>query len=307
MRPRISTKLQSLLHHHTSLPDVGWNSLPSSAGASRRDFLVRCGGGFGAVALTGLLSRAARSESVKPFNQTTMIDSVNPLLARHPHFTPRAKRVIFLFMYGGPSHVDTFDYKPALLEQNGKPVPESFKQRATDDGAVATIEHCKDELFASPWRFSQHGQSGLWVSDLFPHLARRVDDLCLIKSLHCDSSNHAPATFQMNTGAVLDGKPSMGAWVTYGLGTLNDNLPGYVLLFDVGGYGGAGNWGKRLSAWCLSRDTVSRPGSAGVEPDTSGAICTRAAFNDRRHSEVELKTSYHTPRVVGPGGTNCVV
>lgn len=236
MRPRISTKLQSLLHHHTSLPN--------SAGASRRDFLVRCGGGFGAVALTGLLSRAARSESLKPFNQTTVIDSVNPLLARHPHFAPRAKRVIFLFMYGGPSHVDTFDYKPALLEQNGKPVPESFKQQATDDGAVATIEHCKDELFASPWRFSQHGQSGLWVSDLFPHLARRVDDLCLIKSLHCDSSNHAPATFQMNTGAVLDGKPSMGAWVTYGLGTLNDNLPGYVLLFDVGGYGGAGNWGS---------------------------------------------------------------
>ena len=193
------------------------------------------------MALTGLLGRTARSDV---FHQTTVIDPMSPLAARKPHFAPRAKRVIFLFMYGGPSHIDTFDYKPVLFEQNGKPVPQSIVQRATSDAAKATIEHCKDELFAGPWKFAQHGQSGLWVSDMLPHLARRVDDLCLIKSVHSDSSNHAPATFQMNTGEVLDGKPSMGSWVTYGLGTLNENLPGYVLLFDIGGYGGSGNWGS---------------------------------------------------------------
>jgi len=211
------------------------------AHTSRRSFLAWSGGGLGAAALAGILPRAAHGEV---FTQNTVIDPAEPLAVRRPHFVSRAKRVIFLFMYGGPSHVDTFDYKPLLAKQNGKPVPESIQAQATGDAAQAAIKHCKDELFAGPWKFAQRGQSGLWVSDMLPHIARRTDDLCVIKSLHCDSSNHAPATFQMNTGAVLDGKPSMGAWITYGLGTQNENLPGYVLLYDIGGFGGSGNWGS---------------------------------------------------------------
>ena len=239
---RLSSRGMALpLRRDVAMPGSGRDSMSPGGFSSRRDFLERFGGGFGGLALAGLLGRTARSEV---FDQTTVIHPMNPLGARQPHFVPRAKHVIFLFMYGGPSHVDTFDYKPVLFQQNGKPVPESIKQRATSDAAQAAIKHCKDELFAGPWKFAQRGQSGLWVSDLLPHLARQVDDLCLIKSVHGDSSNHAPATFQMNTGAVLDGKPSMGAWVTYGLGTLNENLPGYVLLFDIGGYGGSGNWGS---------------------------------------------------------------
>ena len=241
MKQTCSTEIESAGCRNGAMSALGREPMGPVPYASRRDFLGRFGGGFGSLALTGLLGRDARSDV---FQQTTVIHPMSPLAARQPHFAPRAKRVIFLFMYGGPSHIDTFDYKPVLYEQNGKPVPESIKQRAASDAAMATIKHCKDELFAGPWKFRQHGQSGLWVSELLPHLARQVDDLCVIKSMHCDSSNHAPATFQMNTGEVLDGKPSMGAWVTYGLGTLNEDLPGYVLLFDIGGYGGSGNWGS---------------------------------------------------------------
>lgn len=210
------------------------NSLPC---LNRRAFLARAGAGFGSVALAGLLGAEGQAAASK---QPTVIDPVNPLLPRQPHFATRAKRVIFLFMYGGPSQVDTFDYKPLLTQLQGKPVPASLKQQSDKVGGV--FNHCKDELMAGPWKWQRHGQSGLWVSDLLPHTARHADDLCVIKSMVSESSNHAPATYQMNTGVTLGGKPSMGSWITYGLGSPNQNLPGFVLLFKVGGLGGSANW-----------------------------------------------------------------
>ena len=197
---------------------------------SRRDFLTRVTVGFGALAL-GSLARAA-----------VQIDPINPFLPRPPHFAPKAKSVIFLYMVGGPSSVDTFDYKPELQKLGGKPVPASIREALKNSRHANVFEGCKDELMASPFTFTQHGQSGMWVSELYPHLAERVDDLCFIHSMQADSNNHAPASFQLHTGETLAGKASLGSWITYGLGTENQNLPGYVLLFDAGPLGGAGNY-----------------------------------------------------------------
>ncbi|MDB5298439.1 MAG: hypothetical protein JWO87_102 [Phycisphaerales bacterium] len=150
--------------------------------------------------------------------------------------------MIFLFMVGGPSHVDTFDYKPELQKLNGKPVPDSLR-KAVERTRFANVFHgCKDELLASPFSFKQYGQSGTWISELYPHLARHADDLCFIHSIQADSNNHGPASYQMHTGDIRPGKASLGSWVTYGLGTANQNLPGYVLLFEAGPLGGAANY-----------------------------------------------------------------
>ena len=170
------------------------------------------------------------------------IDPLNPYAPRPPHFAPKAKSVIFLFMVGGPSQVDTFDYKPELQKLDGKPVPDSIR-KAVEATRFANVFHgCKDELMASPFQWKQYGQSGLWVSELFPNLAQHADDLCVIHSIQADSNNHAPASYQMHTGDVRPGKASLGSWVTYGLGTHNQDLPGYVLLFEAGPLGGAANY-----------------------------------------------------------------
>lgn len=203
---------------------------------SRRRFLTQSGGGFASVALAALLAQELRAAAPG----AVTVDALNPLAERLPHFAPRAKSVIFLFQYGGPSTFDLLDYKPELLKLDGKPVPESFKKHHDKVGGV--FNHCKDELMAGPWKWAQHGQSGQWVSELLPNTARHVDDLCQVRSMFSDSSNHAPATYLMNTGAILGGKPSLGSWVTYGLGSANQNLPGFVLLYKVGGLGGSANW-----------------------------------------------------------------
>ena len=147
-----------------------------------------------------------------------------------PHLPARAKRVIFLCMEGGPSHVDSFDYKPKMNADAGKPIG---KGRA----AAAT-------LLASPWKFNQHGQSGLWVSDLFPEVAKKVDDLCIINGMHTDIPNHPQAFLQMHTGLFNFPRPSIGAWVLYGLGTENENLPGFITLCPPINNGGASNYGS---------------------------------------------------------------
>jgi hypothetical protein len=203
---------------------------------SRRDFLTRSGGGFASVALSALLADELSGATPK----SAALDPLQPLAERLPHFAPKAKQVIFLFQYGGPSTFDLLDYKPELLKLHGKPVPESFKKNPDKVGGV--FNHCKDELMAGPWKWAQHGQSGQWVSELLPHTARHIDDLCQVRSMFSESSNHAPATYLLNTGAILGGKPSLGSWVTYGLGSPNQNLPGYVLLYKVGGLGGSANW-----------------------------------------------------------------
>jgi hypothetical protein len=206
---------------------------------SRRDFLVRTGAGLGALALGALMrTEALGADGLK----SPVIDPLNPYAPRRPHFSPKAKSVIFLFMVGGPSHVDTFDYKPELQKLHGQPVPDALK-KAVQATRFANVFHgCKEELLASPFKFRQHGQSGMWVSELYPHTAGHVDDLCFIHSLQADSNNHAPASYQLHTGDIRPGKASLGSWVTYGLGTENQNLPGYVMLFEAGPLGGAANY-----------------------------------------------------------------
>jgi Protein of unknown function (DUF1501) len=174
---------------------------------TRRQLLQRAGAGFGALALTALLADETRAES----------PPAGPLAPREPHFRARAKRVIFLFMPGGPSQVDTFDPKPELTKQNGKPSPKLYLGQ-------------KRNLLASPWKFQKYGESGLEVSELFPHVGSRVDQLCILRGMVADDVNHPGGCLQMNTGERVATRPSLGAWVTYGLGTENQNLPGFIAI-----------------------------------------------------------------------------
>ena len=151
------------------------------------------------------------------------------------HFPARAKRVIFLFMHGGPSQVDTFDYKPQLIQDDGKPLPfEKPRVQFSQTG----------NLLKSPWAFAQHGESGAWVSELFPEVAKCVDDLCFIKSMHGSNEAHGGALLKIHTGSDTFVRPSMGAWISYGLGSENENLPSFVTINATLGHGGVQNFGS---------------------------------------------------------------
>ncbi len=184
---------------------------------SRRDMLQQSALGFGSLALTSLLQ------------------AENPLAAKRPHFRPRAKRVIFLFMKGGPAHMDTFEYKPLLQRDHGKPLP-------FDKPKVTFAK--TGNLLASPWQFKPYGQCGHMVSELFPHVARHVDDICFIHGAHGTNPAHGGALLKLHTGADNFVRPSMGAWVGYGLGTENENLPSYVTICPTLAHGGLNNWGS---------------------------------------------------------------
>ena len=202
---------------------------------SRRDFLRRAGGGFGMLALASLLERDGLLAALSPQPTTR---GTNPLAPLPPHFAPRARSVIFLFMSGGPSHVDLFDPKPELIRLAGQPIPESF-------GTFKTRRNVAKNKLLPPLRpFRPHGQSGIEVSDLFPHLAGCVDDLCILRGCYGDSVTHPESVYLMNTGSILMGRASLGAWTAYGLGTENQNLPAFVVLPDPNGWpkGGAPAW-----------------------------------------------------------------
>ncbi|MEW4567317.1 DUF1501 domain-containing protein [Tautonia sp. JC769] len=209
----------------------------SFCGRTRREFIWQTGLGFTSLGLVDLLSRGGGF-----FPEADGADGgsagsyVNPMEPRAPHFAPKAKSVIFLFMYGGPSHIDTFDYKPDLFRLDGKTIAVKTKGRAGSRN--------EGRIVGPKWKFRQHGESGQWVSDLFPHLAGCVDDLAFIKSMTADSPLHGSAMLQMNSGKILSGSPCLGSWVTYGLGSENENLPGFVVMLDpVGGpISGAKNW-----------------------------------------------------------------
>src|SRR5262245_38913636 len=183
---------------------------------TRRQLLMRAGMGLGWLGALNLLSA---EDTVVP-----AIDSSNPLAPRRPHFPAKAQRVIHLFMNGGPSHVDTFDPKPQLEKYGGQALPTN--QRTERKTGVA---------FGSPFTFSKHGQSGIEVSELFSHVAQCADDLCVIRSMYADVPNHEPSFMLMNCGDARQARPSMGAWVTYGLGTENQKLPGFIVMCP-GGY-----------------------------------------------------------------------
>jgi hypothetical protein len=202
---------------------------------SRRRFLQQLGTGLG-VAVAASMAKAEAGGVRGP------VDPLKPFSPRLGDIRPRAKSVIFLFMVGGPSQVDTFDHKPVLQKLNGQAVPASFR-KAMESTRHANVFHgCKDVLMGSPFGWKQHGSSGMWVSDLFPSIAGHVDDLCFIHSMQAESNNHAPASYQLHTGDIRPGKASLGSWVTYGLGTENQDLPAYVMLFDAGPLGGAANY-----------------------------------------------------------------
>ena len=192
---------------------------------SRRQMLKSSAGGFGYLALAGLSSEAA-------------LKSKSPLMSKTPHFTPRAKRVIFLFMHGGPSQVDTFDYKPRLNKEDGKRLP--FK-------AAKNIEQSSQEnlrLMKSPWKFKQRGESGLWISELFDNVADHADDLCVINSMHTNGQSHGQAVMKLHTGSDSLVRPSVGSWMVYGLGTENNDLPGFISICPSRGHGGVRNFGS---------------------------------------------------------------
>ena len=196
---------------------------------SRRDFLARAGNGFGALALGYLLSREQST--------THAAEIRNPLAPKPPHLPPSAKSVIWLFMEGGPSQMDLFDLKPMLEKLAGKPMPESFGRPITAMGTASNT------LMPSQREWKRHGQSGLWVSNWYPHIAEHVDDLAVIRSCQADGLNHVGSVCQMNTGSILAGRPSLGAWATYGLGAGNEDLPTYVVLNDYKEVvGGPKNW-----------------------------------------------------------------
>lgn len=195
-----------------------WNS---GTAQTRRELLKQSSVGFGSLALASLLAEEAKAENR------------NDLSIRAPHFAPKAKRVIFLFMHGGPSQVDTFDYKPQLIKDDNKPVPFA-KPR------VVSAETFN--LLKSPFPFRQYGESGAWVSDIFPHVAKHVDELTMVHSIHGSNSRHGAALLEMHTGSDTFVRPSLGSWLNYGLGTENQDLPGYVTICPSLTHGGSNNW-----------------------------------------------------------------
>jgi hypothetical protein len=204
---------------------------------SRREFLMRAGAGFGSLALTFMLAQEAQAEVKRASN-----GRLNPLAPRQPMFPAKAKSVIFLFMYGGPSQVDTFDPKPGLEKYHGKTMTADIVKGLGEVKTFGGDSHAP--LMRSPFKFNRYGKSGIEVSEIFPHIGSCVDDIAFIRSIYGDSNNHAPALFEMNTGSIQQGYPSVGSWVTYGLGTENQDLPAYVVMTDYRGgpIGGAPNW-----------------------------------------------------------------
>jgi hypothetical protein len=199
-------------------------------GATRRQFLQNCSVGLGGMALSSVLGGVAAGQEPE-----------NPLAPRQSHFAARAKKVIYLHMAGSPPHLDLLDYKPALVQYDGKDAPDEFLK-----GKRFAFTTGVPKLLGTPHKFVQAGQNGLWMSDAIPHLQSVADELCVIKSMNTDQFNHAPAELLLYTGSANQGRPSMGSWVTYGLGSENQNLPGFVVLISSGTQPSAGksDWGS---------------------------------------------------------------
>ena len=237
---------------------------PEFSHLTRRQLFRRAGAGFGLLALNELLAR------------TGFATTKNPLAPKTPHFPPKAKAVIWLFMNGGPSHVDTWDYKPELQKRDGQPLPDFDPKTGFFPGSVGP-------LMKSPFEWERHGQSGTWASSLFPNLAKQVDRLAFIHSMHTESNNHSPALFMMNTGTTRMGYPSAGAWVTYGLGSASEDLPAFIVMSDPKDRGlpkgNASNWtagflpGVYQGTWLKPKgqpiDNLARPDDLSASESSS--------------------------------------
>ena len=215
---------------------------------SRREMLKTCAAGFGGLALAGLMTDEARADVARETR-------ANPLAVRPSHFPAKAKRVIFLFMHGGPSQVDTFDYKPLLERDHGKPLP--FDKPRVFSAPTGN-------LLKSPFAFKQYGESGAWVSDIFPHVGSCVDDLCIINGMHGSNSRHGGALLELHTGSDTFVRPSMGSWITYGLGTENQDLPGFITMCPTLTHGGINAYS---SAFMPAKYAGTPLGNASVPSD----------------------------------------
>jgi hypothetical protein len=233
----LSRKFPGGLKIEAPMDDVLYSPLSESGrshsgcAGQRREFLWQMGAGFAGLAMTDLLDRdgffSGEAQAAGPSFES-------PLAVHEPQFTPQAKHVIYLFMYGGPSQVDSWDYKPELNKRHGQSIEIETRRR----------QMTKATLLGSKRKFRQYGESGLWGSDSFPHINEHLDDICVLRSLYADTFAHASALIQLNSGRVVQGSPTLGSWLGYGLGSQNDNLPGYVVMLDPRGgpIAGAANW-----------------------------------------------------------------
>jgi hypothetical protein len=260
------------------LTDISPTHIPQAT--SRRDFLFRAGNGFGALALAHLLNRQASAQG-NP-------QSKNPLAPKPPHFAAKAKAVIFLFMVGGPSQMETFDPKPDLDKLHGQQMPASFGEVKSQFVKAGT------PLMGSAWKFQKYGQSGIEISDLFPHVATCADDLAVIRSCYTDSFVHAPAMYQMMSGRVLAAHPSLGSWVTYGLGSESENLPAYCVMTQPQGLpeGGSPMWGAGYLP-AVHQGTLLRNGATPIlhlqpPPEISREQQSKMLAYLRRMNEMSL-------------------
>lgn len=203
-------------------------------GRTRRQFIWEVGAGFSGVALAGMLDNGFYANQAFAADGKTAFK--NPLAPKAPHFPAKAKAVIFLYMYGGPSHIDTFDYKPTMYGRDNQTIEVKTFGRGGRRNVGRIVE--------PRWKFKQYGQCGKWVSDLFPNVGKHVDDIAFVHSMTADSPIHGSAMLQMNSGKILSGSPCMGSWINYGLGTVNENLPGFVVMLDPRGgpISGPKNW-----------------------------------------------------------------
>ncbi len=226
----------------------------NDATLSRRELIFKAGAGFSGLALSSMLAEDNLLAATPAGDKDT-----SPLAVKAPHFAAKAKSVIFLFMYGGPSQVDLFDPKPMLTKMHGKPLP------ASASGEKLELFNKNGNLMASPYEFKKYGRGGVDISELYSNLGSVADELCVLRSLYCLSNNHSPAIFQMNSGNIRPGNPSLGSWVTYGLGTENKNLPAYVVMYDWRGgpIGGAPNWSAGFMPAAF-QGTPFRPGNTPI-------------------------------------------
>jgi hypothetical protein len=236
-----------------------WNSL------SRREWLKSSGAGFAALALEALLAEESRAN-----------EAADPLAPRPAHFEPRARRVIFLFMHGGPSHIDTFDYKPFLSRDDGRPLPFAKPRVVSSETG---------NLLASPWKFARHGESGAWISEVFPHLARRADDLCFLRGMHGSNSRHGGALLELHTGSDTFVRPSLGSWITYGLGSENRDLPGFLTICPTLTHGGVNNFS---SAFLPAAYQGTPLGNASVPSDQASIPFIENDHTPRATQRMEL-------------------
>ncbi len=251
---------------------------------SRREMLWRASAGFGHLALLGLLGSEAKAAP-------RLSSSEGPLSVKPPHFAPRAKRVIFLFMHGGPSQVDTFDYKPLLIRDHGKPLPFARPKVVSSETF---------NLLKSPWAFKQYGQSGAWVSDLFPETAKMVDDMCFIKSMYGSNSRHGGALLELHTGSDTFVRPSMGSWITYGLGSENQNMPGYVTVCPTQSHGGANNYSSAFLPAAYAGTSV---GAVGVPSREARIpfIANKETPRDVQRQELDLIQQMNREQLASTG------